>query len=194
MGRIALMATTSGQLLRIVDSRTAERPVARYAARIRWTCVADPDWEIDTRHFGFESWRQAACFANGLSEDGASALFLDEGRLILQLVDGRDLLLDENEATIWRRASDMSAALPENLRFLRDQAGLRKLSAIGLDGAFSPLRFGVDDLRGPVRLDVRVEADARKRAVTVTLAIPGREVRSEREEQAASALFDLPRA
>lgn len=188
------MATASGPLLRILDSRTAERAVGRYAARIRWICLADTDWEIDTRHLGFESWRQAACFANGLSEDGASALFLDNGALILQLVRGGDVPVDTNETTIWRRAHDMSPALPEDLRFVRAEGGLRELSGMGLDGAFSPLRFGVDDLRGPVRLDVRVEADARKRTVTVTLAAAGGAVTPGHDEHAAAALFDMPRA
>jgi hypothetical protein len=182
------MAIVSGPALRIVDSTYDRQRLGRYVARIRWRHVADPFWEIDTRHHGFESWRVAACFANGLTEDGAAALSLHDGDLVLHLVNGRDARLEGGDAVIWERAE--APELPEDLRFVRAAVGPRELSAMGLDGPFSPMRFGVDEVGiGP--LDVRVEADTRRRAVLVTLARP-------READGAghrgSDLFDLPRA
>lgn len=158
--------------LRIVGATPAEAPAGRYAARIRWRCAADPDWEIDTRHPGFESWREAACFANGLADDGASTLWLKEGALVLELVNGRKEVMDRQEAIVWQRVSPRRPALPEDLTFVRADVDLREMSAMGLDGAFGAMRFGVDDVRGSSRLDVRVEADARRRMVIVTLALP----------------------
>jgi hypothetical protein len=187
------MATASGPVLRIVDSRTAGQTAGRYAARIRWRRAADPDWEIDTRHVGFESWRQAACFANGLIEEGACSVFLYEGVLLLQLVNGRDVIVESDDIIIWERTNFPDDTLPEDSAFMRAALDLDELSAAGLDGPFSPIRFGVDDLHGSERLDVRVEADARRRAVLVTLAATHK-----RDEPSgdtfAGAIFDVPRA
>ena len=155
--------------------------------------MADPDWEIDTRHPGFESWRQAACFANGLTEEGACALFLYEGVLVLQLVNGRDVIVEESEIIVWQRESPPEATLPKDFEFMRTALDLAHLSAMGLDGAFSPMRFGVDDLCGSQPIDVRVEADARRRTVLVTLAVvsDGAEASG---EALSGTLFDVPQA
>jgi len=187
------MATASGPVLRIVDATTPVRPAERYAARIRWRRGADPDWEIDTRHLGFESWRQAACFANGLIEEGACALFLYEGVFLLQLVNGRDVIIEGRDTVVWQRANSKDDALPDDSAFIRTAVDIDELSAAGLDGAFSPMHFGVDDLHGSERLDVRVEADARRRAVLVTLATTdtGEEPT---EEMCGGAIFDVPQA
>ena len=187
------MATASGPVLRIVDATTPVRPAGRYAARIRWRRVGDPDWEIDTRHLGFESWRQAACFANGLVEEGACGLFLYEGVLLLQLVNGRDVIIEAHDTVVWQRANPQDDALPEDSAFIRAAVDTDELSAAGLDGSFSPVLFGVDDLRGSARLDVRVEADTRRRAVLVTLAATpkGDEASA---DTFGSAIFDVPRA
>ncbi len=187
------MATASGPVLRIVDSRTAGQTAGRYAARIRWRRAADPDWEIDTRHVGFESWRQAACFANGLIEEGACSLFLYEGVLLLQLVNGRDVIVESDDIIVWERAAPPNNALPEDSGFMRAALDLDELSAAGLDGPFSPTRFGVDDLHGSERLDVRVEADARRRAVLVTLATTEKGDEPT-EEMFGGAIFDVPQA
>lgn len=187
------MATASGPVLRIVETRPAERSAGRFSARIRWSRTADPDWEIDTRHLGFESWRQAACFANGLTEEGATALFLYEGVLILQLVNGSDVIVDDSESVVWQRESPPDASLPKDLQFMRAALGLGQLSAMGLDGAFSPMRFGVDDLSGSQRMDVRVEADARRRTVLVTLAVVGDGAKASGGES-VGAPFDVPQA
>jgi hypothetical protein len=166
------MPTAPRSCLRIVDRNDPVERTARYLARIRWSCDVDPDWEIDTRHSGFETWRAAACFANGLAEEGASILFLQEGALILQLVNGRDVLVRNEEIVVWHRAS-LSEESTDDATFVRAPAGPRDLSAMGLDGVLSPTRFGVDDGRGSRRLDVRVEADVRRRAVMVSLEVPG---------------------
>ncbi|MEO8211698.1 MAG: hypothetical protein ABI560_00810 [Myxococcales bacterium] len=187
------MATGSGPVLRIIDSRTTEPPAARYAARIRWRRVGRPDWEIDTRHPGFENWRQAACFANGLIEEGACALFLYEGVLLLQLVNGRDVIVEAHDAVIWHRANPNDGGVPEDAAFIRAGLDLDEISRAGLDGAFSPIRFGVDDLHAFNQLDVRVEADTRRRAVVVTLATPqkGDEAKI---DMVGGAFFDVPQA
>lgn len=187
------MATASGPVLRIVDATTPVRPAGRYAARIRWRRVGDPDWEIDTRHLGFESWRQAACFANGLVEEGACALFLYEGVLLLQLVNGRDVIIEVPDTVVWQRVDPTDSSLPEDAAFMRATLDMDELSAAGLDGAFTPTRFGVDDLHGSERLDVRVEADARRRAVLVTLAAT-QEADEPNADTFGGAIFDVPQA
>jgi hypothetical protein len=164
------MAPTVPASLRLVESDLDTVARAPYVARLRWRCDVDPDWEIDTRHPGFETWREAACFANGLSEDGASMLFLQEGALILQLVNGRDALVRLEDAVIWQRASAAKRAQPSDAPFVRVTVDLDHLSALGLDGVLSPMQFGVDDSRGVQRLDVRVEADTKRQAVIVSLA------------------------
>ena len=166
------MPTAPRSCLRIVDRNELVERTARYLARIRWSCDVDPDWEIDTRHPGFETWRAAACFANGLAEDGASILFLQEGSLILQLVNGRDVLVRNDEIVVWHRAR-LSEESVADATFVRAPAGPGDLSAMGLDGVLSPTRFGVDEALGSRRLDVRVEADVRRRAVLVRLEVPG---------------------
>jgi hypothetical protein len=187
------MATASGPVLRIVDTRTAERHVGRYAARLRWRCAVDPDWEIDTRHPGFETWRQAACFANGLTEEGASMLFLQDGALLLQLVNGREVAVDERETVIWQRASSGNGTMPDDLGFVRAAIGAGELTAMGLDGPLTPICFGVDDVGGSSRLDVRVSADVRRRSVLVTLVVPKES--GEEETTVIGGYFrDLPQA
>lgn len=155
--------------------------------------MANPDWEIDTRHLGFESWREAACFANGLTEDGACALLLYEGVLLLQLVNGRDVIVDAHDVVVWQRERAPDECLPEDSAFIRTALDFDELSAIGLDGAFRPMRFGVDDLHGSARLDVRVEADARRRTVLVTLAATEHDGESS-GDMFGGAIFDVPRA
>ena len=165
------MATTSIALLRSVGGRPIGTQAPRYSARIRWRSEVDPDWEIDTRHPGFETWRQAAFFANGLSEDGACMLVLQDGAFLLQVANGRDLVVDSQEVTIWQGANPRDFGIPEDLNFVRATAGPTDLSAMGLDGLFSAVRFGVDEDGGSSRMDVRVEADARRRAVLVSLVL-----------------------
>jgi hypothetical protein len=187
------MAIATGPALRIVDTKYERQRPGRYVARIRWRRVAGPGWEIDTRHPGFESWRLAACFANGLTEDGAAALSLHEGDLILHLVNGRDARIESGDAVIWERAEQANPELPEELSFIRAAVGPRELSAMGLDGPFTAMRFGVDEIGGSARLDVRVEADTRRRAVLVTLIKPS-DVDGVRAEYLEGGLFDVPRA
>lgn len=155
--------------LQVVDGSVRKPKLPRYAARIRWKRDADPDWEIDTRHLGFESWRQAACFANGLSEDGASMLILDRGVLVVELVNGRDVIVESDDIVVWERMDRVDPVLPKDLTFVRASVRPRGLSGLGLDGPFRPVRFGVDDIEGSESLDVRVEADVRRQAVTVRL-------------------------
>ena len=187
------MAIATGPALRVVHTKYETQRPGRYVARIRWRRGAEPEWEIDTRHPGFESWRLAACFANGLTEDGAAALSLHEGSLILHLVNGQDARIERGDAVIWERMEQANPELPEELSFIRAAIGPRELSAMGLDGPFTPMRFGVDEIGGSARLDVRVEADTRRRAVLVTLIKPS-DVDGVGAEYLASGLFDVPRA
>jgi hypothetical protein len=173
------MAPTPRALLRIVDGELLDMPAARYVARIRWRCNVDPDWEIDTRHPGFEDWREAACFANGLSEEGPCILFLQDGALVLQLVNGRDVVVDSRDIVTWQRANPRNSATPDDINFVRSSEGPDELSALGLDGCFTPVRFGVDDAWGWSRMDVRVEADVERRTVLVRLVVPKEEDQSD---------------
>jgi hypothetical protein len=156
----------------MVDSKPSDVPAARYVARIRWRCDVDPDWEIDTRHSGFEAWREAACFANGLSEEGSCILFLQDGALVLQLVNGRDVVVDDQDIVIWQRVNPTRGGTPDDINFVRASEGPDELSAMGLDGCFTPVRFGVDDAWGWSRMDVRVEADVQRRTILVRLVVP----------------------
>jgi hypothetical protein len=165
------MATTSTAFLRSVGSRRTDSSVPRFVARIRWRSEVDPDWEIDTRHPGFETWRQAAFFANGLSEDGASILSLRNGAFLLKLANGRDIVIDRQEIVIWQGAKPNDSGVPEDLSFVQASAAPTDLSAMGLDGSFSAARFGVDEDGSSSRMDVRVEADAQRRAVLVSLVL-----------------------
>jgi hypothetical protein len=161
-------------------------------ARIRWRCFADPQWEIDTHHHGFETWRLAACFANGLTEEGASALSLHDGTLILHLVNGRDLVVESRDALIWQQADRSETTVPDDLSFIRAEVGARELSSMGLDGPFRAMWFGIDEVGRKVRLDVRVEADTRRRAVLVTLVAAENDEAS--EDAGAAGAFDVPQA
>jgi hypothetical protein len=164
------MPTAPRSLLRVVNAGGPTAGVAGYLSRVRWRCDVDPDWEIDTRHPGFKTWRGAACFANGLTEEGASTLLLREGALFLRLVNGRVLPVNVEEIVVWQRVRSTGGR--DDARFMRAAAGPSELSACGLDGALSPMRFGVDEARGGQRLDVRVEAHMRRRAVVVSLDLP----------------------
>ena len=159
-------------LIRMVDSKPSDVPAARYVARIRWRCDVDPDWEIDTRHSGFEAWREAACFANGLAEEGPCILFLQDGALVLQLVNGRDVVVDDQDIVIWQRVNPTRSGTPDDINFVRASERPDELSAMGLDGCFTPVRFGVDDAWGWSRMDVRVEADVQRRTVLVRFVVP----------------------
>ena len=185
------MAIAPGPALRIVDAKCERQRRERYVARIRWRRIGEPEWEIDTRHLGFESWRLAACFANGLSEDGAVALSLHRGDLVVHLVNGRDARVASGDVVIWEPAEPANADLPEELGFIRATVGPRELSAMGLDGPFTAMRFGVDELGGSAPLDVRVEADTRRRSVLVTLIKPNDATGA---EDLNTGIFDVPRA
>jgi hypothetical protein len=187
------MAIAPGPALRIVDAKLERQRLGRFIARIRWRRVAEPSWEIDTRHHGFESWRVAACFANGLSEDGASTLSLQDGALILHLVNGRDVRIASSDAVIWERTERSDLDMPEELGFIRAALGPREMTALGLDGPFTAMRFGVDEAGGSTPLDVRVEADTRRRAVLVTLIKP-RDADTAGAADLGRELFDIPRA
>jgi hypothetical protein len=165
--------------LRIIDNKPVDMPAARYVARIRWRCDVDPDWEIDTRHPGFEAWREAACFANGLSEGGPCILFLQDGALVFQMVNGRGVVVDSQDIVIWQRANPRNRDTPDDINFVRASEGPDELSAMGLDGCFTPVCFGVDDAWGWSRMDVRVEADVQRRTVVVRLVVPKEEGQSE---------------
>ena len=98
---------------------------------------------------------------------------------MLQMVNGRGVVVDSQDIVIWQRANPRNSDTPDDINFVRASAGPDELSAMGLDGCFSPVRFGVDDARGWSRMDVRVEADVQRRAVVVSLVVPNEEDETE---------------
>jgi hypothetical protein len=126
-------------------------------------------WELETGHGCFESVERAALFANGLSALGVARLWLADGQLAVQLIDGRRVGNIETVAT-WKLA-EAPAALPENARFERVRITLGALSDLGLDGPFEARSFVVVDPMGSqIRTDVEVDLERDLVRVTVGVA------------------------
>jgi hypothetical protein len=143
-----------------------------YVARIRWRSKIDPDWEIDTSHRTFESWKEAACFANGLGAPGASELVLSEGAFVLRLVNGRCIPVADENLVVWHREMPTGAAVgSEDSAFVAAAEGAKKLSRNGLDGEFKAVLFGIDAIGSSQRIDVTVEADAARLAVRIRVVV-----------------------
>jgi hypothetical protein len=140
-----------------------------YRVLLRWRCVRDMRWELETGHGCFESVERAALFANGLSALGVARLWLSDGQLAVQLIDGRRVGNIETVAT-WKLA-EAPAALPENARFERVRITLGALSDLGLDGPFEARSFVVVDPMGSqIRTDVEVDLERDLVRVTVGVA------------------------
>jgi len=153
-----------------------------YRVLLRWRCVKDESWELETGHGSFESGERAALFANGLSACGVARLRLARGHLAVQLNDGRCVGGVETVAT-WRLLEE-PGGLPESARFERVTMSLRALSDLGLDGAFEARSFVVLDPTGS-QMSSSVEVDLTRQLVRVTVGVA---------ELLDEGLFTVPRA
>lgn len=121
----------------------------RFVARIRWQADADPSWEIETSHGGFDTAEDAALFANGFLEAGADELRLESGRLLMTLTDGSCVELPADTAQIWRLPDDGNdCQVADDGDFERASISIDGLSAMGFDGGFTQIKYGVTDPAG----------------------------------------------
>ena len=120
-----------------------------FVARIRWQADADPIWEVETTHGGFETAEDAALFANGFLEAGADELRLDSGRLHLTLTDHSSSELSAESVDIWRLRDDgTECQVADDHDFERMPISIERLSAMGFDGGFTQIKYGVTDATG----------------------------------------------
>jgi len=120
-----------------------------FTARIRWQADADPTWEIETAHEGFETAEDAALFANGFLDSGADELRLDAGRLLLTLTDHSTIELPSTAIQIWRLPDDGSdLQVADDMDFEKMSLSIERLSAMGFDGGFTQIKYGVTDAAG----------------------------------------------
>ena len=121
----------------------------RFAALIRWQADADPSWEIETAHSGFGSPEDAALFANGFLDAGADELRLEGGRLYLTLSDHTCTEVPPDSVQVWRLRDDgTECQVADDLDFERASISIDRLSAMGFDGGFTQLKYGVTDAAG----------------------------------------------
>ena len=119
-------------------------PPQTFTAHIRWQADVDPSWEIETQHVGFETAEDAALFANGFLEAGADELRLRSGHLSLALTDRSSVELGEGVVQIWRLPeSDDELQVADDVDFQRVSMTLPQLSALGFDGGFVQIKYGV---------------------------------------------------
>lgn len=161
----------------------------RFVARIRWQADADPTWEIETAHGGFETAEDAALFANGFLEAGADELRLDSGRLLLTLTDHTSIELPAETVQIWRLHDDgADCQVADDQDFERAPISIERLSAMGFDGGFTQIKYGVTDAAG-VQVDVVLGLnETGNLSVTVGTALSGP------REDASFAFGIIPRA
>jgi len=121
----------------------------RFTARIRWQADVDPTWELETAHPGFETAEDAALFANGFLEAGADTLRLESGRLYLTLTDHSSAELPVDAVQIWRLPDDgAECQVADDRDFERVPLPIERLSAMGFDGGFTQIKYGVTDTMG----------------------------------------------
>lgn len=161
----------------------------RFVARIRWQADADPTWEIETTHGGFETAEDAALFANGFLEAGADELRLESGRLLLTLADRSSSELSAEALQIWRLRDDgADCQIADDDDFERVPISVERLSAMGFDGGFTQIKYGVTDAAG-VQVDVVLGLnETGNLSVTVEATPPGP------GEDASFAFGIIPRA
>jgi hypothetical protein len=160
-----------------------------FTARIRWQADADPSWEIETSHDGFESAEDAALFANGFLEAGADELRLESGRLLMTLTDGSSVELSGDTAQIWRLPEDGSdCQVADDGDFERASISIPDLSAMGFDGGFTQIKYGVTDAAGG-QVNVTIALDETGN-LSVTVEAP----RAEPSEDASFAFGIITRA
>ena len=134
-----------------------------FTARIRWQADADPAWELETSHDGFADPEEAAFFANGLTNRAAVELRLEEGRVWLTLIDGSTFELAADVVQVWRLPEDGMEGeehypVADDSDFYRVAMTFDELSAIGLDGGFAQIKYGVVDPNG-AEVDVAISLD-----------------------------------
>jgi hypothetical protein len=161
----------------------------RFVARIRWQADADPTWEIETAHGGFETAEDAALFANGFLEAAADELRLDAGRLFLTLTDHSSIELSSEAVQIWRLRDDgTDCQVADDRDFERVLISIDRLSAMGFDGGFTQIKYGVANSAGAqVNVVLRLN-EMGNLSVTVETALPGR------ADDASFAFGIIPRA
>jgi hypothetical protein len=161
----------------------------RFTARIRWQADVDPTWEMETSHPGFETAEDAALFANGFLEAGADELRLESGRLILTLTDGTSVEPPADAVQIWRLPDDgTDCQIADDADFERTTISIERLSAMGFDGGFTQIKYGVTDGTG-AQVDVAVELnETGNLSVTVEAPAP------DSVEHASLAFGIIPRA
>jgi hypothetical protein len=161
----------------------------RFTARIRWQADVDPSWELETAHPGFETAEDAALFANGFLEAGADELRLESGRLILTFTDCSSVEFPSDSAQIWCLPDDgTDCQVADDADFERASISIEHLSAMGFDGGFTQIKYGVTDVTG-AQVDVAVELNETGN-LSVTVESPSRDS----AEEASFAFAILPRA
>jgi hypothetical protein len=91
----------------------------------------------------------AALFANGFLEAGADTLRLESGRLYLTLTDHSSAELPVDAVQIWRLPDDgAECQVADDRDFERVPLSIERLSAMGFDGGFTQIKYGVTDTMG----------------------------------------------
>jgi hypothetical protein len=163
-----------------------------FTARIRWQADADPAWELETSHGGFANPEQAALFANGFTNRAADELRLDDGRVCMTLTDGSTFELAAEIVQVWRLPEDCAEGeehypVADDWDFHRVAISFDELSALGLDGGFAQIKYGVVDPNG-TGVDVAIALDA-----TGLLTVTVNEKADETLQDASFALGIIPR-
>jgi hypothetical protein len=144
----------------------------RYAVRIRWQAAADPGWEVESHHGGFETAEDAALFANGLGDADVAALELGRGEFRLELTDGTVEALPPAAVTVWALESPTAGdGVATDTDFRRVPVEPPQLSKRGLDGGFVPLGYAVLGPGGEP-LDVTIAIDGDLGTLNVTVDSP----------------------
>jgi hypothetical protein len=128
----------------------------RFTARIRWQADADPTWEVETLHEGFETAEDAALFANGFLDAGADELRLESGHLFLTLTDHSTSELSDTAVEVWRLLDDGGEyQIADDADFERAPVTIERLSAMGFDGGLTQIKYGVTNAAG-MQVDVAI--------------------------------------
>jgi hypothetical protein len=161
----------------------------RFTARIRWQADADPTWEIETAHDGYRTAEDAALFANGFLEAGADELRLEAGRFFLTLTDRSSIELPSDSVQIWRLPDDgAELQVADDRDFKRVHESIEHLSALGFDGGFTQIKYGVTDATGA---QVNVVLGLNE---TGNLSVTVEDIPGELLEDASFAFGIIPRA
>jgi hypothetical protein len=164
-----------------------------FAARIRWRSSVTPSLEVDTVHRAFATAEMAALFANGLGPEAVEGLSLERGILELELTDGRRIVIDSAELSIWTKAEG-AQSLPDVAGFERSDWTPDVLSREGHDGRFDAREFRiVTDSTPEHDVDVRLQVDLRRDVLRV--AVGGSRPRMDESHAEGATVFAvIPKA